>query len=279
MCDALGRPSRACRPPSMPGFEWPGTRIIVCTTDEVAPADDWLERLLAPFARNDIDIVCGRVLPAEGRARVAFCNDAAASSEEAPADLGADWFLSRWFPALPTQRWGTTANMAFRRQLLTDTQVGGFDRALGPGVPSGGGEAAYFFYRALRHGYKLRYQPNAVTWHQCDDRKTEVVRQHFDGGKGHVAGQLHLLLKDGDFRALGMLVDLPRLHFARLVSAIRMAADALPPRVILAELAGNIVGPYSLWKSYRQSKDIDAAADPQPPRSEPTPKEKGDEAT
>lgn len=260
------------------GFRMARHEIIVCTSDEVVPADDWLERLLAPFARNDIDVVCGRVLPAAGGAQAPSSNDAAASPEEAPADLGADWFLSRWFPALPTQRWGTTANMAFRRQLLTDIQVGGFDRALGPGVPSGGGEAAYFFYKALRHGYKLRYQPDAVTWHQCDDRKTELARQHFEGGKGHVAGQLHLLLKDGDFRALGMLLDLPALHFTRLVSAIRRAADALPPGVILAELAGNIVGPYSLWRSYRQPKAIDAAADPHPQGSEPTPK-RGEEPT
>jgi GT2 family glycosyltransferase len=261
------------------GFRMARHDIIVCTSDEVVPADDWLERLLAPFARNDIDVVCGRVSPAEGRAQVPSSNEAAASPEETSADLGADWFFSRWFRALPTQRWGTTANMAFRRQLLTDTQVGGFDRALGPGVPSGGGEAAYFFYKALRHGYKLRYQPDAVTWHQCDDRKTELARQHFEDGKGHVAGQLHLFLKDRDFRALGMIVDLPRLHFTRLVSAIRLAADALPPSVILAELAGNIVGPYSLWKSYRQWKAIDAAADPQPPRSETDAQEKDEEPT
>ena len=248
------------------GFRMARHGIVVCTTDEVVPADDWLERLLAPFARNDIDVVCGRVLPAEGRAQVQSSNAAAASPEEAPTELGLDWFVSHSFSALPIQRWGTTANMAFRRQLLTDAHVGGFDPALGPGVPSGGGEAAYFFYRALRHGYKLRYQPDAVTWHQCDDRKTELARQYFEGGKGHVAGQLHLFLEDGDFRALRMLLDLPRLHFTRLVSAIRRAADALPPGVILAELAGNIAGPYALWKSYRQCKAVHAATDPQPPK-------------
>jgi len=226
-------------------------QLIACTTDEVVPANDWLERLLAPFARNDIDVVCGRVLPAEGQA--ASDGDATADPE-APVELGTNWFLSRRFEALPIQAWGTAANLAFRRQLLTDPQVGGFDPALGPGVPSGGGEAAYFFYKALRAGYKLRYQPDAVTRHQGDQRKAALARQHFHSGKGHVASQLHLLLRDGDFRALGMLVDLPRLHFTRLVSALGRAADALPPGVILAELAGNISGPYALWKSYRASR-------------------------
>jgi hypothetical protein len=173
--------------------------------------------------------------------------------------------------------WGTTANLAFRKRLVTDTQVGGFDRALGPDMPSGGGEAAYFFYKALRHGYQLRYQPDAVTWHRCGDRKTTRARQHFEEGKGHVAGQLHLLIKDGDFRALGMLVDLPRLHFGRVVSAFRGAADALPFRVMLAELAGNIVGPYALWKSYRLWKAIDTAADLRSSRTAPPPSKEGEE--
>jgi len=231
--------------------------IIVCTTDEVAPAAEWLQRLLAPFGRNDVDVVCGRVLPATPLA--AKADTGGHGSEDKPVELGASWFYSRRFAPLPVQMWGTTANLAFRKDVLTDVQVGGFDPALGPGVPSGDGEAAYFFYRVLRHGYRLRYQPDAVTWYQRAGTRAELARRHFESGKGHVAGQLHMLLKDGDMRAWGQLFALPRVHAARLVSLIASPDQALPPTAILAELAGNLLGAYSLWKSYRQLKTIDAA--------------------
>ena len=190
------------------------------------------------------------VTPAEGAA------------DDVPVELGANWFYSRRFASLPIQMWGTTANLAFRKQVLADAQVGGFDPALGPGVPAGGGEAAYFFYRVLRHGYRLRYQPDAVTWYQREGTRAELVRRHFESGKGYVAGHLHMLLKDGDFRALDRLVDLARLHASRLVSLIASRDHALPPAAILAELAGNLMGSYTLWKSYRQLKDSDAGATP-----------------
>lgn len=232
--------------------------IIVCTTDEVAPDDDWLRRLLAPFGRNDIDVVCGRVLPATSRA--ATGDTRGGDSDALPVELGARWFYSRRFAPLPVQMWGTTANLAFRKQVLADGQVGGFDPALGPGVPSGDGEAAYFFYRVLRHGYRLRYEPDAVTWYQRAGTRAELVRRHFESGKGYVAGHLHMLLKDGDFRAWGRLCALPRAHASRLVTWLAAHDHALPPTAILAELAGNLLGAYSLWKSYRQLKELDAAA-------------------
>ena len=228
--------------------------IVVCTTDEVAPADEWLQRLLAPFGRNDIDVVCGRVLPATSRAATGDARGDGSGDD--PVEFGAGWFHSRRFAPLPVQMWGTTANLAFRKQVLTDAQVGGFDPALGPGAPSGDGEAAYFFYRVLRQGYRLRYQPDAVTWYQHAGTRGELLRRHFEIGKGYVAGHLHMLLKDGDFRAWGRLFALPRVHASRLVSP----DHARPPTAILAELAGNLVGAYSLWKSYRQLKNIEAAA-------------------
>jgi GT2 family glycosyltransferase len=232
--------------------------IVVCTTDEVAPDDQWVRRLLAPFGRNDIDVVCGRVLPATSRS--ATGDTRGGDSDLAAVEFGARWFYSRRLSPLPVQVWGATANLAFRKQVLADVEVGGFDPALGPGVPSGDGETGYLFYRALRHGYKLRYQPDAVTWYQRAGTRAELIKRHFEIGKGYVAGHLHMLLKDGDFRAWGRLCALPRVHASRLVSSIAAHDHAVPPMAILAELAGNLLGAYSLWKSYRQLKEPHAAA-------------------
>jgi hypothetical protein len=99
-----------------------------------------------------------------------------------------------------------------------------------------------------------------VTWYQGAGTKTELARRHFESGKGSVAGHLHMLLKDRDVRALGLLLALSRVHAARLLSLIAPHDQTMPPAAILAEFAGNLLGAYSLWKSYRQLKDIDATA-------------------
>ena len=239
------------------GFRMATHDIIVCTTDEVAPGEGWLRRLVSPFGRNDIDVVCGRVLPTPSQADTGGPPEAV---DDMPAEFGANWFYSRRFAPLPIQMWGTTANLAVRRPVVADIEVGGFEPALGPGVPSGEGAAAYFFYRVLRHGYRLRYQPDAVAWYHRAGTRGELLRRHFESGKGYVAANLHMFFEDRDFRAWEPLFALPARSASRLGSAIASPDPASPPGAILAELAGNVLGAFALWKSYRRVKQTHVAA-------------------
>jgi len=52
---------------------------------------------------------------------------------------------------------GAGCNMAFRRDLLRD--IGGFDEALDTGTPLPGGGDLDIFYRIIRAGHALVYEP------------------------------------------------------------------------------------------------------------------------
>jgi len=59
---------------------------------------------------------------------------------------------------------GTGANMVFRRSVLL--KLGGFDEALGSGMPSQSCEDHDLYYRLIRSGYLAAYEPQMAVIHQ-----------------------------------------------------------------------------------------------------------------
>lgn len=247
--------------------------IIVCTDDDVVFPEDWLDTLLAPFQRNDIDIVCGNVLPLslEAESQVRFESYGGLGKGYAAFEADQDWFYKSWLHAVETWNLGATANAAFRTSLLRDPDVGLFEEALGPGVPAGVGEDTYFFYKALLSGYKLRYEPNAIVWHEHRRTHAELRRQLFDYSRGHVAYHLHTLRQHGDFRALLRIGHVLSWQVSRVGRhVLRSSSDGYPLGLVLTELRGNLAGPASLWQSYRVVKRVGASA-PMPAAAAPLP--------
>jgi GT2 family glycosyltransferase len=256
------------------GFVRASGDILVCTDDDVVFAPDWLDRLLQPFRRNDIDIVCGNVLP------MALDSDSQRHFEQYGGlgrgyeafEVDQDWFFKRW-SAVPTWMLGATANTAFRATLLRDPDVGLFEETLGPGLPSGVGEDTYLFYSALRNGYRLRYEPSSVVWHEHRKTQRELKRQLGAYGRGHVAYHLHTLFSDGDARALLRLGQVAKWQTTNATRALlatvspRFGGATLPLDLVLTEAWGNLMGPLSLWQSRRIVRKR-GRSEPMPPASE-----------
>ena len=59
---------------------------------------------------------------------------------------------------------GTGANMAYRRSLFD--KIGYFDPALDVGTATNGGGDLEMFFRVLKEGYVLVYEPRAVVRHR-----------------------------------------------------------------------------------------------------------------
>jgi O-antigen biosynthesis protein len=245
------------------GFARATGEIIVCTDDDVVFAPDWLDCLLMPFRRADIDIVCGNVLPMtlDAPSQISFEQYGGLGKGYEAFEADQDWFYRNWLRAAETWTLGATANTAFRAELLRDPDVGMFEEVLGPGVPSGVGEDTYFFYRALRHGYRLRYEPSAVVWHEHRKTERDLAQQLSAYSRGHVAYHLHTLIQDGDFRALPQLARVASWHLKRVSGALLgKPKDGLPLRLVLTEIRGNLQGPLALLRSHRLIKRLGRSA-------------------
>ncbi len=238
--------------------------IVAMTDDDMVVTPDWLERLLEPLNRADVAAVTGNTLPAslENEAELQF---------EAYGGFGRGYHMREfdeyWFNhwkrrATPTWQLGGTGNLAFRRSLFDDPQVGHFEECLGSGVPAGVGEDTLWFYQVLRAGHVVIYEPSAVAWHHHRVTMSGLRRQLFAYSKGHVAYHLLTFLKYRDKRALVRLgYELPQSMLSRVWGRLRGTTD-YPWKLLALESAGMLLGPWSLWQSMRHVKKHGPGARP-----------------
>ncbi len=238
------------------GFTASGGAIAIATDDDVVTPPDWLEKLVAPFARADVMVVTGNVLPLklETPAQRYFEEYGGLGRGFDRYEVNGDWFESFQGRAVPTWELGATANAAFRTSIFKHPQIGLMDEALGPGMPSGVGEDTYLFYKVLKAGYTLVYEPTAYVWHKHRRDLAALRRQIYNYSKGHVAYHLTTLLRDHDWRALRRIAFfLPIWHMRQIMQRLR-GRSSYPLSFIIIEILGNLAGPFALWKSRRRVK-------------------------
>jgi glycosyltransferase involved in cell wall biosynthesis len=227
--------------------------VIVATDDDVTVPDGWIEALAAPFSDPEIMTVTGNVIAADlsGEPQRLFEAYGGLSRGDQPHRVDATWFWA-FRKAVPTWQLGATANAAFRASIFRDPRIGLLDEALGAGTPAGCSEDTYLFYRVLRAGYAIQYEPRAWVWHHHRTDVRALRRQIYSYAKGHVAYQLTTLLRHGDLRALERLtLGLPRLYALRTRDYLR-GTSRYPVRLIAVEIAGTLAGPWALWRSRRR---------------------------
>jgi hypothetical protein len=212
--------------------------------------------MLAPFAHSNVMAVTGNTLPIELQtaAQAFFEEYGGLGRGFRRLEADGDWFMSHRRRAVPTWELGATANAAFRASVFSDPSIGLMDEALGPGMPSGVGEDTYLFYRILKAGHTIVYEPAAYVWHKHRREMSELRKQLYDYSKGHVAYHLTTLLRDRDLRALFQLMFwLPKWHTRRIRDRLR-GLSTYPLSLISIEILGNLVGPLALARSHLRVK-------------------------
>lgn len=234
--------------------------IVVATDDDVVLPPDWLEKLIAPFVRPEVMVVTGNVFPLEleNAAQYYFEKYGGLGRGFRKFEANRQWFDSFQKYAVPTWELGATANAAFRATIFSEPEIGLMDEALGPGMPSGVGEDTYLFYKVLKAGYTLVYEPSAYVWHKHRGNMTSLRRQLYNYSKGHVAYHMTTVLRDRDFRGLKqILIHLPLWRLRRTAWHLRdfVKGDLLrgkghyPVSLTAVEIAGNLMGVWALWRS------------------------------
>ena len=132
--------------------------IVAFLDDDVIAESDWLERIAAPYADQNVAGVGGAILASWQQRRPSWF----------PEEF--DWVVGCTYRGLPTQPAGLRnligANMSFRRSLLE--AAGGFAVEMGrTGSYPLGNDDTDFCIRAQRKfpGRVLLYEPAARVWH------------------------------------------------------------------------------------------------------------------
>ena len=242
------------------GFTVSSGEIVIATDDDVLLPPDWLEKLIASFARPDVMVVTGNTLPSEleTEAQRRFENYGGLGRGFIPKEADSAWFNSFKRRAVPTWELGATANAAFRASIFAHPKIGLLEETLGAGTPTGCSEDTYLFYKVLNAGYTIAYEPSAYVWHKHRREMRKLRSQIYNYSKGHVAYHLTTLLRDRDRRALTeLVVRLPRWHLKQILRHTKrrlVRRSRYPLGLILLEIRGNLAGPWSLWRSHRRLK-------------------------
>jgi GT2 family glycosyltransferase len=145
--------------------------VVAVLDDDCVAAPDWIATLARVFAQpDDVAAVGGRVLPLgpEDPHLYAVSSRTSTTPREFRGE-GLPWDV------------GSGNNFAVRREWFD--RVGGCDETLGPGTPARGAVDMDLFYRFLRSGAVVRYEPAALVYHERKSR-AERLRRRTDYGFG-----------------------------------------------------------------------------------------------
>ncbi|MGZ4987292.1 MAG: glycosyltransferase family 2 protein [Limisphaerales bacterium] len=236
------------------GFRASRGDVLVATDDDVTMPPDWLEKLATPFAQSDVMMVTGAVFPfeLETDSQIQFETYGGLGRGFERRRFDRDWFDAYGRRAVPTWEIGATANAAVRASALRHPQIGYLDEALGAGTPTGCAEDTYLFYRVLKAGYAIHYEPSAFVWHRHRRDAKALWKQIYAYSKGHAAYHVVTFLHDGDRRALTRLFAEVPLYLSQCLRSWVFGYRKYPLSLILAQIWGHIVGPFSLWQSRRR---------------------------
>jgi O-antigen biosynthesis protein len=139
-------------------------------------------------------------------------------------------------------RFGTGANMAFRR--ATFERIGAFDPALDVGTPTNGGGDLEMFFRVLKQGGTLVYEPSAIVRHRHRRTYEALETQLANNGIGFYAYLVRSAMHYPDERAAFLRLGAWWLWWWNLRRLGRsfISSSAFPRDLVLAELRGSIVG-------------------------------------
>jgi len=162
---------------SRPGISWARNlaiqeakgEIIAFTDDDVVVDSRWIRAITDVFIENqEVMGVTGLVVPYELETEAQYLFE--------KYDGFGRGYERKWSRVCNknsktvaifhggTGKFGTGANMAFRRKLFE--QIGYFDPALGVGTLTMGADDLEMFFRVLKEGHTLVYEPNAIVRHR-----------------------------------------------------------------------------------------------------------------
>lgn len=231
--------------------------IVAFCDDDAVPDPHWLGALLANFADARTLCVTGLTLPLELETDAqqwfertnAFSRGLDRRRYDGAAD---DPFL--------VARIGAGVNMALRRSAVD--VIGPFDEALDAGTATRSGGDHDMFVRILLAGYRIVYEPGAISFHR-HRRDWQSLRDTVRGyGTGVYAHLTKHLLEHGELRAVGIALGWGRGQLRELLRSLLHRPEATPTRLVIDELRGCLAGPRAYRVARRRLREAERTAAP-----------------
>jgi glycosyltransferase involved in cell wall biosynthesis len=136
---------------------------------------------------------------------------------------------------------GAGCNMAFQRHILL--KLDGFDEALDTGKPLPGGGDLDIFYRVIRAGYPIAYEPQYLVYHQHRRELSQLQHQYWTWGLGLMSFVIKSFQADPSQRSklLQMIAWWLKNQLWQLRQSLT-GQHVLPPAMVLAEFWGGLIG-------------------------------------
>lgn len=229
--------------------------IVACTDDDAVPDPHWLAEVARGFAAGPrVGCVTGLILPArlETPAQLWFEQFGGFGRGVEPRvyDMAAHRPRDPLFP-FTAGRFGSGPNMSFRRSVLLS--LGGFDRALGGGTPSLGGEDLAAYFQTIARGYQLAYQPAAIVFHEHRRDYAALRHQMLGYGLG-LTGYLTKCMLDEPRWLPSFLARIPFGAVYAMSPRSRKNRNKrrdYPRELSRLEVRGMITGPYAYFRGRR----------------------------
>jgi GT2 family glycosyltransferase len=254
---------------STPGLDWARNRavasakgdIVAYTDDDVVVDEGWADAIVRMFARNeDVMAVTGLVVPyeLETEPQVLFEKYGGFSRG----------FARKWYRPSDAERvklamlhagagkFGTGANMAYRRSVFRE--IGMFDPALDVGTLTNGGGDLDMFFRVLKFGHTLVYEPAAMVRHR---HRRDFEHLHTQIANNGIGFYSHLVRNAIEFpeerRGLAKLAWwwLREWNLRRWLQS-KFRPVEIPHELISAELKGSFIGLLRYPKAKKRARAL-----------------------
>jgi glycosyltransferase involved in cell wall biosynthesis len=221
--------------------------IIAYTDDDVSVDPAWLHAIANAFLEEpDAMCITGLVVPDEvdTEAQVLFERyggfGRGFDRNVFRVDLESGQSTARLYGG--TGRFGTGANMAFRRCFFD--AAGPFDPGLDVGTPANGGGDLDMFFRVLKSGASLVYEPAAIVRHRHRRDLPALRTQITNNGIGFYSYLVRTARAYPDERTAIVRLGLWWLWWWSIRRLLRsfVRPAPIPRSLMIAELIGSVVG-------------------------------------
>ena len=218
--------------------------LLAYLDDDVTVDRQWLDGIKEAWAENpDAAAFTGLVLPyeLETEAQILFEKRGGFRRGFKKIRYGQILPGDPFYPGSVSGTCGVGCNMAFKREVLI--KLGGFDEALDTGAPLPGGGDLDIFYRVIRGGYVLVYEPRYLIYHQHRRELAKLRHQYWTWGLGLMTFLAKSYQYDPSQRLklLRLINCCFRDFFQQLIKSF-FGLHSLPPGMILSQIWDGIIG-------------------------------------